>query len=622
MSRKFRITSGQGFAFKMLLAFIVVIVIVLTAFTLFAVIREGQKEKESLQEQGEMLAGILARNSLIGVYSENKQILRDMTESIAGLKNVAAVMIYNAGLDLLYAEKIHPSDFDDLSVSRTLVPALDADQSLRTRESTNDFEFIMPVILPFPANKDERLYFGESKTERAAKVIGYVRIILSKDTYRQRIYTILRENAVVMLIFIVSSTVIVFFSVRKITRPLERLTGNVKALEKGLHVDPVPVDSKDEVGNLATAFNAMVAVREQTEKSLRESEERYRKLVDLSPDGIYVLQEGAIVFTNSAGADLLGSADSSQVLGRNMYDFVDAEDRGILQTISSHVEERKKSSAYFQIRYGRPDGTLVEAEVAAAPLVFGSRPAVLVIARDVTERKGMEEKIRNYQRELYAAATEMSTLESRVEERERYLIAADLHDYVGQNLVVLQLKLGLLRRAILDPTVLDHIDEIRDIIGKTIQYTRSLTAELNPPILVEIGFKPAVESLAEAFKKTHGLTITVKDDGRPVQIGNEYRYLLFRCVREILMNVVKHAHAENVEVAMSRSGDRMYITVADDGSGFDLSTIDRKKSGFGLFSIRERMKRLGGYCEINSKPGAGTMVILAMPVDDPKKGGA
>jgi PAS domain S-box-containing protein len=606
--------SGRGFAFKMLLAFIVVIVVVLTAFTLFAVIREGQKEKQSLQEQGEMLAGILARNSLIGVYSENKQILRDMTGSIAGQKNVAAIMIYNAGLDLLYAEKIHPSSFEGVPVPDTLVETLDEDNPLSTREAAKDFEFIMPVVLQTFAKKDETLYFGGAKAEKTAKVIGYVRVILSKDTYRQRIYTILRENAVVMLVFILASSVIVFFSVRKITRPLEQLTGHVKALEKGLHVDPIPVDSRDEVGNLAAAFNAMVSVREQTEKSLRESEERYRKLVDLSPDGVYVLQEGAVVFTNSSGALLLGATDSSQVLGRHMNDFVHEDDRDVLRNISSQVEAKKMNSAYIQVRYQRPDGTLVEAEVAAAPFVFSSRPAALVIARDVTERKGMEEKIRNYQRELYAAATEMSALESRVEERERYLIAADLHDYVGQNLVVLQLKLGLLRRALLDPTVLRQVDEIRDIIGKTIQYARSLTVELNPPILVEIGFKQAVESLAEAFEKTHGLAIAVKDDGRPVQIGNENRYLLFRCVREILMNVVKHAHAENVEVAMSRSGDRMYVTVADDGSGFDLSGIDGKRAGFGLFTIRERMKRLGGYCEVNSKPGSGTTVILAMPV--------
>gem|GEM_PF-2192177 len=598
----------------MISAFIVVIVVVLTAFTLFAVIREGQKENRSLQEQGEMLAGILAKNSMVGVYSENKQILRDMTESIISLKNVVAVIIYNADLKILLVKRINPSDLEGVSIPGSAVSALNTGQSLSVSESMKDFEFIMPVMLQSAAKKDETLYFGDSTRDKTGKVIGYVRIVLSKDTYRQHIFTILRENAAVMLIFIVSSIVIVFFSVRKVTRPLEKLTETVKALEKGLHVDPVPVESRDEVGNLAAAFNAMVTVRDHAEKSLRESEERYRKLVDLSPDGVYVLKGGEVAFTNAAGTILLGAPDSSHVLGRQMNDFVYEDDQDVLLKICTQVEEKKINSPYIQVRYRRADDTMVDAEVAAAPFVFSSQQAVLVIARDVSERKGMEEKIRNYQKELYAAATEMSTLESRVEERERYLIAADLHDYVGQNLVVLQLKLGLLQRSLSAPNMLRHVEEIREIIGKTIQYTRSLTVELNPPILVEIGFKPAIESLAEAFQKTHELKIVIKDDGQPIHIDSENRYLLFRCVREILMNVVKHSQANNVEIAMSRSAGRMYVTVADNGTGFDMSTADRKKTGFGLFTIRERMKRLGGYCEIETKPGSGTMVILAMPI--------
>jgi PAS domain S-box-containing protein len=598
----------------MLSAFIVVIVVVLTAFTLVAVIREGQNEKRSLQEQGEMLAGILAKNSMVGVYSENKQILRDITESIISLKNVVAVIVYNADSKILFVKRINSSDFEGVSIPENILPALHPGQSLSVSESTKNFEFIMPVMLQSAANKDETLYFGDSAKDKTGKVIGYVRVILSKETYRQHIYTILLENAAVMLIFIICSIVIIFFSVRKVTRPLEKLTDKVKALEKGFHVDPVPVDSRDEVGNLATAFNAMVTARDHYEKSLLESEERYRKLVDLSPDGVFVLKAGEVAFTNAAGTILLGAPDSSHVLGQQMNDFVYEDDRGVLLKICSQVEEKKINSPYIQVRYRRPDDTMVDAEVAAAPFVFSSQQAVLIIARNVSERKGMEEQIRNYQKELYDAATEMSTLESRVEERERYLIAADLHDYVGQNLVVLQLKLGMLQRSLTAPKMLGYVEEIREIIRKTIQYTRSLTVELNPPILVEIGFKAAVESLAEAFQKTHGLEIEIKDDGQSIQIFNENRYLLFRCVREILMNVVKHSHAKNVEIAMSRSADRMYVTVADNGTGFDMSTVDRKKTGFGLFSIRERMKRLGGYCDVETKPGTGTTVILAMPI--------
>jgi PAS domain S-box-containing protein len=597
-----------------IVAFIVVIIFVLSVFTLFGVIREGQKEKRSLSEQGDMLAGIVARNSVIGVYSENRRVLDDVTDSIFNLKNVVAISIYNADLKVLYAQTKYPNGDENIFIPVNAVSELRTEESLSVGETAKDFEFIKPVMLHSTAKKDETLYFGGPPTDKADKVIGYVRIVLSKDTYRQRVVTIMRENTVIMAIFIASSTVIVYFFVRRLTHPLAKLTDNVKALEKGLHVEPVPVASRDEIGNLASAFNAMVRVREKAEQSLRESEERYRKLVEISPDGVYVLKNGEVVFTNAAGAVLLGAENSSQVLGRHMNDFVYEDDRDVIEKICSQVEEKKINIPYVQVRYRRPNDTAVDAEAAAAPFVFSGQPAVLVIARDVTQRKGMEDKIRNYQRELYTAATEMSTLESRVEERERYLIAADLHDFVGQNLVFLQLKLGLLLRALSDPAMVRHVEEIREIIGKTIEYTRSLTVELNPPILVEIGFKAAVESLAEAFQKTYGLSIRVKDDGQPIEIESQNRYLLFRCVREILMNVVKHAQADKVEIAMSRSADRIYVTVADNGAGFDMSTMDGKRTGFGLFTIRERMKRLGGYCEIDSKPGSGTTVILAMPV--------
>jgi PAS domain S-box-containing protein len=612
--RSVRHTLGQSFAFKVLFAIIVVIILVLTTFTGFAVIREGQKEKKSLEEQGEMLARILARNSIVGVYSENKKMLKDVTESILNQKNVVTVAIYNSDLKILYSKGKDSSESNKVSNPVDTISELRTDGSLSIKESAKLFEFIKPVMLQSNVKKDEMLYFGDSSKVNVSKVVGYVYITLSKDAYHKQIITIVLENAVIMLIFIVSSAVIVIFFVRRVTRPLKMLTDNVKALEKGSLVERVPVNSKDEVGNLASAFNSMVEARGQAEQSLRHSEERYRQLVELSPDGIFVIMEGKVVFTNASGAILMGAADPSHVLGRQMTDFVHDDDQNVLQKLYSQVEEKNINSPYIQVRYRRPDDRMVDAEVATAPFVFNGQPAVLVIARDITERKGMEAKIRNYQKELYAAATEMSTLESRIEERERYLIAADLHDYVGQNLVVLQLKLALLQRSLSDPSILRHVEEIRGIIGKTIQYTRSLTVELNPPILVEIGFKAAVESLAEAFEKTHGLTIKIKDDGQPIQIKNEIRYLLFRCVRETLMNVVKHAHASSVEIAMSRSADRMYVTVADNGTGFNLPIADRKKAGFGLFSIRERMKRLGGYCEIETKPGSGTTVILAMPI--------
>jgi signal transduction histidine kinase len=285
-----------------------------------------------------------------------------------------------------------------------------------------------------------------------------------------------------MLIFISSSIVIIFVAVKKITGPLDRLTRSVKAIEKGMRVEQVPVETGDELGNLASAFNAMIVARGLAEESLR------------------------------------------------------------------------------------------------------------------------------------SVVSEMSLMESRIEERERHLIAADLHDFVGQNLAVLLLKLAVLQKKLASPEVIGELQKIREIIGRTIQYTRSLTVELSPPILSEIGFEAAVKSLAEEIQKTHGIRVAVADDGKLKQAADETRYLLFRIVRELLMNIVKHAQATCAKICLARDEDVLHISVEDDGVGFDAKKGVGKDSGFGLFAIRERLKRLGGSCEIDSSSGCGTKVILAVPL--------
>jgi signal transduction histidine kinase len=172
-----------------------------------------------------------------------------------------------------------------------------------------------------------------------------------------------------------------------------------------------------------------------------------------------------------------------------------------------------------------------------------------------------------------------------------------------------------LRKYLSAPDAAGHLEEVQELIGQTIEYTRSLTVELNPPILVEIGLHAAVESLAEGFEKTHGIRVIVEDDGLPKQTGEDVRYLLFRSVRELLMNVVKHSRAGSIRVSLERSLDSIRITVADDGLGFEGVSAIHKNGGFGLFTIRERLKGAGGSCEIVSILGAGTTVILSAPLE-------
>jgi PAS domain S-box-containing protein len=594
----------ERFGVKILLAFTVGIVVSLSVYTTVVAMRESDRLRQALTERGEAFAGFLSQGAVIGIFSENADLLRQEARGVVMERDVAAVAMFNADGKLLYRERGVAARRDGHDV---LVPPAGA---ARIVESSGAITVVLPVTGEQEATRDDSIYFGPHAASAPGRTLGYVEVVLGKASYRREILSILLRHVLLMAAFIVMSLFLVAFTVRRVLRPLGRLTDTVKAFEKGMPVEPAPVETQDEVGRLAAALNDMVAARRAAEGSLRESEDRYRRLVELSPDAIYVQQEGVIVFINQSGAGLLGAAGPSAVVGRGSADCLEAGSRESVGNRLQEVETGGTTLSPFPIRYRRPDGSAVEAEVTAAPFLFRGRNAALVIARDITERKDLEKKVRNYEKELYAVAAEMTAMEARIEERERYQIAADLHDFVGQNLVLVQFKLGALARNLASPDDLRRIEELREVIAQTIQYTRSLTVELSPPDIAEIGLSAAVAAMAEVFSRAYGVRIAVSDEAGRQHLDRESRYLLYRNIRELLVNMVKHARATEATVSLSRRGGMLRISVADNGRGFEPEESGSGKPGFGLFAIRERMERIGGTCDINSVPGAGTTVTL------------
>ncbi len=617
MKSKFRFSLKESFGRKMLASFIVVIVVVLSAFTVFAVFQSGGKAKARLKEQGEMLSSLLAHGAVVGVFAENEKMLANAAEGALGLKDVDSISIYNTRMKVLYAKDKTPSGKNSLPLSRNCVQDLEAGQSLSVTETARTFEVVRPVMIRSSSKTNESLYFSGTPEDDSEKAIGYVRIVLSKGSYYKEILTLLGRNAVIMLVFIFSSIVIVYLAVKKITGPLEKLTQSVKALEKGLPVEQVPVETADEIGNLASAFNAMVVSRGQAEQALRQSEQRFRLIAETIKEVFWIsdVETTKTVYVSPGYERVWGrSLESLYENPRSFLDAVHGEDRDRVLT----ALERKRTGQLYESEYRimRPDGSLRLIWDRGYPVrnETGQIACYVGVAQDITERRGMEEKILAYQRELRAAALEMSSIESRIEERERHLIAADLHDFVGQNLVVTQFKLAALQKTLSSPRNFQHVEEVRELIRQIIQYTRSLTVELSPPVLLEIGFTAALESLAEGFQKTHKIPIRVEDNGGAGQLDDDTRYLLYRSVRELLMNIVKHSQASSVTISISQKNRVMNVSVEDNGVGFDPAAVAGKDRGFGLFTIRRRLKQSDGWCEIESTPGSGTKVVLAAPL--------
>ena len=249
----------------------------------------------------------------------------------------------------------------------------------------------------------------------------------------------------------------------------------------------------------------------------------------------------------------------------------------------------------------------------------GSAPqfAIGMIA-DISDRKKAEGDIRTYQEQLQSLASELSL----TEERERRRLGTDLHDHIGQALAVSKIKLGVLQKSITKEKHAKSLSEVRELIDQMIQDTRSLTFELSLPVLYELGFEAAVEWFARHLRSQHGLNVDVQKSMLPIPMDDEIKVLLFRSVRELMLNIVKHAQAHNARVTIRREGDDLSIAVEDDGVGIkDLPQESKLKSngGFGLFSIRERLRYLGGQVQMEPGNSKGTRITLVVPLQHAKK---
>ncbi len=231
---------------------------------------------------------------------------------------------------------------------------------------------------------------------------------------------------------------------------------------------------------------------------------------------------------------------------------------------------------------------------------------------EIVALKEAENQVATYQEHLRSLAAELSM----AEERERRTLAISLHDRIGQGLAVAKLKLETMKY-LLPPEHHGRLEDVTVLIKEIVNDTRSLTFDISPPILYELGLEPAVAWLGEHVTRQFGLTVDVRCDAGGGELGEGLRIMLFRSIQELLMNVVKHAHASCASVRLLRHGaSHVLAVVEDNGTGFDVSAHSwhpSAASGFGLFSIRERISHLGGRVEIDSGPGRGTRVRLTVP---------
>lgn len=353
---------------------------------------------------------------------------------------------------------------------------------------------------------------------------------------------------------------------------------------------------------------------------LRNSEIKYRTLFENVPDGLFrSTRDGEFLSANPAMVAMLGY-DSEEALRsintRELYE-IPAERDAMIRRLDRDGEVR---GAEISIR--RRDGQCFHAlfDIHGGRDEHGRIRYLDGTLRDISERKRAEQALREHQARLRQLASELAFAEERV----RRDTAADLHDGLAQSLFIGRMKLHTLQERA-DESQAALIGDIVSIVEDAISRTRTMITELSPPVLYDLGLEAAIRWLGDHMVKAHGLVCHLEIQGEHMTPSADLSVLLFKAVRELLLNVAKHAGVVEVLVTLVYRPGVVSLTVEDAGAGFAPGRAGQTPGvnhGFGLFSIGERVTALGGSFDVQSLPGRGTRATLRLPVsvDDADSG--
>ena len=375
-----------------------------------------------------------------------------------------------------------------------------------------------------------------------------------------------------------------------------------------------------------------ITERKQAARALQESERRFRHLANAGPVLVWTTDTDAnVTYLNDRWREYTGAGDE-QSMGTGWQARIHPDD---LPRVQSSWREALAHSRMFEIeaRVRRHDGEYRWFLSRAMPVLNneGQVEQWIGISMDVHDRKTaqqqleelnetLEQRVVDRTAELQQRSEQLRLLASELtdaEQRERRRLAQVLHDDLQQLLVGAKMHLSTLSEHRPKGNGCAPANQVAAMIDQAIESARSLSTELAPPVLYEMGLRAALHWLARRSERKYGLQVGVEADESIEEPGEQLAVLLFQAVRELLLNIVKHAEVDKADVHMTRDGDRLSIVVADCGQGFNPEQVERPADelGFGLFNLTERLRLFGGDMHIDSAPGEGTRVCLSMPYD-------
>ena len=341
--------------------------------------------------------------------------------------------------------------------------------------------------------------------------------------------------------------------------------------------------------------------------AIEATTKRYQGLVDSALVGVFqTTLAGDYLFANDAFVRMVGCTNLEELkIGRAGRFYREIRDRARFVKLLRRNGEVREFEFNVVTRDGEPR-TFVGSGALSGDIISG-------IVLDITDRKRSEGELRFAR----ASLENLSHSLLAAQENERRAVARELHDEIGQILTIAKIDLQDLRNGRPDGRLAERLDENIRILNQCLSQVRSLSFELRPPILDDLGLLAALRWQVDRYADRGGFSIRLDADELPARLDSDIESVCFRIVHEALTNVAGHAGAQHVDIKLRIRKTRLSLSVRDDGSGFDVErAAERAASGgaLGILGMQERAALVNGRVDVSSKPGRGTIIMASIPV--------
>ena len=444
--------------------------------------------------------------------------------------------------------------------------------------------------------------------------LGTVRLGYSHLAIENEIADARRQIFIIGVLTTAVGGIFAYLLATYISSPIKKITDATHKVAAGQLDVETTIHRSDEIGALATAFNRMT----HDLRTTTVSKDYFDNIITSMNDTLVVLDAHTkITDVNRKTCEML-EYSAHELIGRDIGMILSQGNQTLgmpdldVVMLGSNVVNR-------EVEYLTHHGRIIPMHFSAGVLKSksGIVEGAVCIARDVTEMKLAEEAIRESERQIHYMYTQLLT----AQEKERRRLSIELHDELGQSLMVLKLKLRSIRDGLEDEQekLIRECDAMNAYIKDVAENVRRLSRDLSPSILEDVGLWAAIGWLAESFYEHNGIecSLDLTETGR--LFSREVEINVYRMIQECLTNVAKHAQATSASLVIRRAANTVSFVLEDNGKGFDVRyarSKEPREKGLGLPSLFERARMLGASLDVWSQNGAGTKITFTVPVDN------